>query len=572
MEKKYTALPILVISILLISSISPIASSLVTKNIVSTETDNQFDGCIEVRKYILADNEELTEYEVEENSIVRFRVKITYHDVDEEDEGVLIKDIIIKDILPEGLEYYYNASRPADEISNNKIIIWNLTGDILLSEEIQNYTDTYILEFDVKAITDGTLKNKVQVNATELCYGLPRYNETSATLKVTKKKEYTLNTEINGSGQITINPNKTMYHQNEEVTLIAIPDNNWTFDFWSGNISGDNSTIKIKMDKNKTVIANFKENNSGELPKIEITKPKKHISYYYNIPIGVKLLKTKIIGPITIKAEAESKNGIEKVEFYIDGKLKQTDEKYPYKWTWWIKPITIMDRYNITVVAYDKEGNKNSDEITVHRERANFILAKLALIGKLIFKGSWNPNNDDFLDNIDKDKLKKFILIAGLIIGTVSIINRLKNNKQTEPVDTDPDEPDDSDDKNINQNPVAKITAPKEALTDQIINFDGSNSYDPDEDEISYEWDFGDGNKSYKEKPSHAYEKEGKYTVELTVKDVHGVEDSDSTTIEIKDKDSTSKEDNNFWYIVSGLGTALLASLGTLYFRRRYFV
>jgi PKD repeat protein len=49
--------------------------------------------------------------------------------------------------------------------------------------------------------------------------------------------------------------------------------------------------------------------------------------------------------------------------------------------------------------------------------------------------------------------------------------------------------------------------------------FDGSNSYDPDGSNISYEWDFGDGSTNTGMKSSHVYKKVGFYKVSLTVGD-----------------------------------------------------
>lgn len=49
--------------------------------------------------------------------------------------------------------------------------------------------------------------------------------------------------------------------------------------------------------------------------------------------------------------------------------------------------------------------------------------------------------------------------------------------------------------------------------------FDSSNSYDPDSENLSFIWDFGDGNTGYGPKPTHIYKKIGFYKVSLTVND-----------------------------------------------------
>jgi len=76
-----------------------------------------------------------------------------------------------------------------------------------------------------------------------------------------------------------------------------------------------------------------------------------------------------------------------------------------------------------------------------------------------------------------------------------------------------------------NSLPDADFTyTPSNPLEGQKILFDGSVSHDRDGSIISYEWDFGDGNKSSGIKVNHTYANEGNYTVTLTVKDNDGGE------------------------------------------------
>gem|GEM_PF-5372563 len=66
------------------------------------------------------------------------------------------------------------------------------------------------------------------------------------------------------------------------------------------------------------------------------------------------------------------------------------------------------------------------------------------------------------------------------------------------------------------------------------IEFDASRSYDIDGKIVSYYWDLGDGTTSTKIKLTHAYSKEGTYTVKLKVKDNDGLEDEDTVTVCVK--------------------------------------
>ncbi len=382
-NRKYSITSITLVLLLILVSLSPIITANNIKNKDLKVQNEQIDGSIELRKYVLKDNKELTSYKTENNSIIRFRIIVKYHDTDGKGEGFMLKDIVIKDTLPDEMKYLDNASIQPDSITNkDKTIEWDFTNKLVLTEKEDEYPDTITLEFDVKVEKEGIIKNTAEVKGLELCNGIERYNQTNITITVGPIEEYTLNVETTGEGKVIRTPEKNKYRANEEVTIKAIPEENWKFYQWSGELSGNESIKSIIMDENKTITAHFTKNNSIENPKVNITKPKKQFSYFYNIPIGVKIFQTKIVGPITIKTKVESENEIEKVEFYIDGKLKHTDEEHPYQWTWWFKPIDLVDIYDIKVVAYDTQGNNNSDNITVHRERPKLLLSGLAKIIK----------------------------------------------------------------------------------------------------------------------------------------------------------------------------------------------
>lgn len=66
--------------------------------------------------------------------------------------------------------------------------------------------------------------------------------------------------------------------------------------------------------------------------------------------------------------------------------------------------------------------------------------------------------------------------------------------------------------------------APTSIIGDVVVNgltaaFDGSQSYDPDNDALNYLWDFGDGVQSTEENPVHEYTEAGDFTVTLIVSD-----------------------------------------------------
>ncbi|HAZ09531.1 MAG: hypothetical protein A2047_05210 [Omnitrophica bacterium GWA2_41_15] len=71
----------------------------------------------------------------------------------------------------------------------------------------------------------------------------------------------------------------------------------------------------------------------------------------------------------------------------------------------------------------------------------------------------------------------------------------------------------------LNRAPVANAGSNMEICTGEAVNFDGSKSMDADGDQLSYNWDFGDGEKGEGKTTSHKYAKGGIYQVKLTVDD-----------------------------------------------------
>jgi len=77
--------------------------------------------------------------------------------------------------------------------------------------------------------------------------------------------------------------------------------------------------------------------------------------------------------------------------------------------------------------------------------------------------------------------------------------------------------------------PVAEAGGIYVGNVGEQISFEGSESKDDDGNIVSWHWDFGDGETSNEENPSHIYDRRGIYDVTLTVKDEGGQESSAKT-------------------------------------------
>jgi len=71
--------------------------------------------------------------------------------------------------------------------------------------------------------------------------------------------QYTLTTNVVGSGSITLNPSGGTYCEGTVVTVTATPNSGWQFDGWSGDLSGTQNPTTITMSSNKNITATFSQ-------------------------------------------------------------------------------------------------------------------------------------------------------------------------------------------------------------------------------------------------------------------------------------------------------------------------
>ncbi|MBA3045552.1 MAG: hypothetical protein KKH41_06775 [Candidatus Thermoplasmatota archaeon] len=71
---------------------------------------------------------------------------------------------------------------------------------------------------------------------------------------------YTLTINIYGSGSVSKNPNQGTYTYGQVVTLTANPASGWSFDQWTGALSGSTNPNSVTMNANKIVNTYFTQN------------------------------------------------------------------------------------------------------------------------------------------------------------------------------------------------------------------------------------------------------------------------------------------------------------------------
>jgi PKD domain/Bacterial TSP3 repeat len=81
--------------------------------------------------------------------------------------------------------------------------------------------------------------------------------------------------------------------------------------------------------------------------------------------------------------------------------------------------------------------------------------------------------------------------------------------------------------------PVANANGPYYAITDEVIKFNDTGSYDPDGFILYYSWSFGDGETGIGKIVTHQYAHPGFYQIKLKVTDNFGVSDTDVTNASI---------------------------------------
>ena len=106
-------------------------------------------------------------------------------------------------------------------------------------------------------------------------------------------------------------------------------------------------------------------------PTIGIISPTQNHRYIFGI-IDMKnrlMNRTVFIGRGSVEVAVEAEAGIDRVEFFIDGKLKYNTSEEPYKWSFrkigTFKRFILNNKHTISVTVHDSEGRTATDSMKV---------------------------------------------------------------------------------------------------------------------------------------------------------------------------------------------------------------
>jgi len=113
---------------------------------------------------------------------------------------------------------------------------------------------------------------------------------------ITKTYTLTANVSPQGGGTVTRNPNKEAYVGGETVTLTATPENGYMFTDWAGAATGKKNHLKLTMDGDKALTANFSKKLELEPKPKSATAPPKPDAGVVQDPPAKKRHKLAAVG------------------------------------------------------------------------------------------------------------------------------------------------------------------------------------------------------------------------------------------------------------------------------------
>ena len=124
---------------------------------------------------------------------------------------------------------------------------------------------TSIADFSIGSLTTGQHSIKIVTDAgSAIGEGNEGDNEYTKTI-VVQASQYTLATSVNPPGGGTVSPSgTTSYNSGQSVQVSATANSGYAFSGWTGDLSGITNPVYITMNGNKSVTANFTQNQPSQ--------------------------------------------------------------------------------------------------------------------------------------------------------------------------------------------------------------------------------------------------------------------------------------------------------------------
>jgi len=300
----------------------------------------------------------------------------------------------------------------------------------------------------------------------------------TTTAEVTTMSQYTLTVQIspNNAGYVTLNPSGGVYDYGTTVIATAHAYSGYIFDHWSGDASGTNTTIQIIMNGNKTIVANFIQNQT--------------LNTTVYIEDASAMQNEEATTPIIIDTSEAMGVGSATIKLYYDP--------------------------SVVIVTSVSDGDLGSVTYNID----NGVVTMAAAVAT-----SPGPTGIVYFANITLKAVGNVGDTSALHLEVISLYDATPGSPQ--PIDYT------TQDGTFTVTGSIELTANADGsgYVGNAIQFYGSASGGVPP--YSYHWDFGDGSVATEQNPTHVYTTEGTYTVTLTVTDSDGNTSIDTTTAEV---------------------------------------
>ena len=174
---------------------------------------------------------------------------------------VVIDNVNNKSEIDSGTSICYSTPSENDVTVQYHSLTTEQTGNgsIVISPN-NNYFEEGV-SVNVEALADnGWVFDKWEIDLTSNTNAETILMDSDKTVRaIFVQESYTLATNIQGNGTITVNPVSGPYLSGTSIDVSAVPDPNWSFNGWEGDLGSFNNDETLFMDSNKSITAIFTE-------------------------------------------------------------------------------------------------------------------------------------------------------------------------------------------------------------------------------------------------------------------------------------------------------------------------